>query len=65
MSFGLKGLIMTAPHTHIYVSLLPTGTDRVEINPVFCSRLYIEFTDEDAANVGYNGTTFHQIFGGK
>jgi phenylpyruvate tautomerase len=24
------------------------------------NRLYITFTGEDAANVGYNGTTFHQ-----
>jgi len=29
------------------------------------NRLYITFIDEDAANVGYNGTTFHEIFGGK
>ncbi|GFG29196.1 hypothetical protein Cfor_04923 [Coptotermes formosanus] len=29
------------------------------------NRLYITFVDEDAANVGYNGTTFHEIFGGK
>jgi phenylpyruvate tautomerase len=29
------------------------------------NRLYIIFIDEDASNVGYNGTTFHEIFGGK
>ncbi|XP_069683806.1 macrophage migration inhibitory factor homolog [Periplaneta americana] len=29
------------------------------------TRLYITFVDADPANVGYNGTTFHQIFGGK
>ena len=32
---------------------------------LFYSRLYITFVDADPANVGYNGTTFHQIFGGK
>ncbi|XP_067015105.1 macrophage migration inhibitory factor homolog [Anabrus simplex] len=29
------------------------------------NRLYITFIDENAANVGYNGTTFHEIFGGR
>ena len=27
-------------------------------------RLYIQFVDEEPANMGYNGTTFHEIFGG-
>jgi hypothetical protein len=36
-----------------------------EIDSTLCFRLYISFKDEDAANVGYKGTTFHEIFGGK
>lgn len=28
------------------------------------TRMYITFHDEKAMNVGYNGTTFHEIFGG-
>jgi len=29
------------------------------------NRMYITYRDEDMANIGYDGTTFHQIFGGK
>ncbi|KAK7871742.1 hypothetical protein R5R35_014015 [Gryllus longicercus] len=29
------------------------------------SRLYIHFIDASAADVGYQATTFHEIFGGK
>jgi hypothetical protein len=36
-----------------------------EIDKTLCYRLYIIFADEDAANVGYKGTTFHEIFGGQ
>jgi hypothetical protein len=44
---------------------LSQSIEKIKIYRILCSRLYITFIDEDAANVGYNGTTFHQIFGGK
>ncbi|KAJ8954168.1 hypothetical protein NQ318_005763 [Aromia moschata] len=31
---------------------------------ISADRMYIAFTDSPTSAVGYNGTTFHEIFGG-
>lgn len=43
--------------------ILRTGQD--SSNVVFYSRLYVHFVDAPASDIGYNNTTFHEIFGGR
>ncbi|XP_021933369.1 macrophage migration inhibitory factor homolog isoform X3 [Zootermopsis nevadensis] len=59
MSIGKLGVEENKKHAAVLY-------DHIEKNlGIPRNRLYITFIDEDAANVGYNGTTFQQIFGGK
>ena len=58
MSIGKLGVKENKKHAAVLY-------DHIEKNlGIRKDRLYIEFVDQDPANVGYNGTTFHEIFGG-
>jgi len=58
MSIGKLGKKENIAHSK---ALFEKITAELGISP---SRMYITFQDEPSSNVGYQGTTFYEIFGG-
>ncbi|XP_041971649.1 macrophage migration inhibitory factor-like [Aricia agestis] len=57
MSIGALGVEQNKKHAKVLYDLIEKELG------VSKSRMYITFQDEPTANVGYNGTTFHALFG--
>lgn len=57
MSIGALGVAENKKHSKVLYDLIQT---ELKISP---ERMYITYTSVPASDVGYNRTTFHEIFG--